>query len=194
MNYPETDKGNSFRMYVIAIKAAAILLILGGFKAIGLKIYVLMISSQEYPQSIPDVNALYVLRYVLSMSLITWSITLGIYSFGIFKWSRICILWWCYLGFFKAIYENSSFLYYLLRGLGGAEIVFRSNPVFSILSLVLSISVPLFFVLFYSHEKVKAAFESKDQCIRWNDKHPYLLWLINIVIVLIIVFQEWSKW
>lgn len=178
---------------VLAIKVLAICFILIGFYVIVFNIYVQFISrpriSAEYPQLVPDINALYVFIYVLIAILIAWYFILGIGSFRMFRWSRICILWFLYICLFRAIWECSQGWYVLSRGLlPNLKIGFFSA------SWIISITFTLLLIGFYSHKNVKSAFDSKDRYIRWNDKYPSLLWLINIVIGLIIVFQEWCKW
>jgi len=166
---------------VLAIKALAIYFILMGSYRLSWDIYL-----RQNPQYISNINALSLLIYFLSVILCVWPCILGIGSFRMFRWSRVCIIWLLYIELFTAIWENSLIIYWYLGG-------WTVGSPFYLTSTIYSILIPLLFIVFYSHKKVKAAFESKDRCIRWNDKHPYLLWLINIVVGLI-VFSLTFPW
>ena len=182
MNHSKDNMDNTYRYCALAIKALAIYFILSGLYGIASQFYILAICRPkmlaEYPQYVPDIDALYVFKYVLIVILIEWTFVLGVCSFRMLRWSRVFILWQSYIVLLKAIWKNSLLFYGYFRGLT----VGHPFYLVSWLLIISSILIPLLFIVFYSHPKVKAAFQSKDQCVRWNDKHPYLLWLIPLVI------------
>ncbi len=161
---------------VLAIKVLAIYFILIGSYRLNWDIYLLVVCD---PQYLSNITALSILIHFLGTILCVWPCILGIGSFRMFRWSRVCIIWLLYIELFSAIWEQSFIIYWYLWGHTGGQPFYLATTIYSIL-------IPLLFIGFYSHKKVIAAFESKDRCIRWNDKHPYLLWLINIVVGLIV--------
>lgn len=159
---------------VLAIKVLATFFILVGSYRLSWEIYL-----RRNPQYISDIDALSVLVCFLSVILCVWPCILGFSSFRMFRWSRVCILWLLFIELFWAIWENSVIIYWYLGGWTAGSSFYLAPVIYLILA-------PLLLIGFYSHKKVKAAFESKDPYVRWNDKHPYLLWLINIVVGLIV--------
>jgi len=126
-------------------------------------------------------------------SMVFWYIITGIGSIKILRWSRVLILYSSWIQLVITVVEFICLS--LISSLGGLRFKYTIMP--SLPITILSITVTIFFIVFYSSKNVKATYEFRDREYHWNDKYafsvPFFVLLFGLCAILLELLSLFSR-